>query len=281
MDMTLFRAAPVRAGLASSSLLRAVTLPLLRHLDRPMTIRHPFAGTPFELLSFTHKGYWYYGRAREAAVMARIAGLLRPGDTVIEAGGHIGFVTQYLAHLTGPRGRVHVFEPGQDNTRFLSRNIRKLPHVMQIKAALAAHSGEGRFYEENIGGFMNSLDPDFVKTSTQGKRRAAHLRVVETRIPTLRLDDYTLRHGVTPNFLKIDVEGGELDVLRGAAATLAQTPALMVEVSRNTAAVFALLRDHGFSLSDEAGKAITQPGQMRGNVFAQRKRRRFDGPDVP
>lgn len=276
MEYALTRAAPLRAGLASIPLLRAVALPLLRRLDRPITVTHAYTGLPLHLLSYTHKGYWYYGKAREAATMRRISQIIRPGDTVIEAGGHIGYVAQYLAKLTGDTGRVHVFEPGNDNSRFLARNIAGLPNVLHIKAALAATSGKQPFFEENIGGFMNSLDPDFARSSVQGRRHGGHLRIVQNSVATLRLDDYTLRHDAMPHFLKIDVEGGELSLLRGAEATLARAPALMVEVTRNQRAVFTLLRDHHFTLSDEHNTPITTPQMMRGNVFAERRRRISD-----
>jgi len=53
----------------------------------------------------------------------------------------------------------------------------------------------------------------------------------------------------------------------------------MVEVTRNAREVFTILRDHGFCLSDENGVAITDHADMRGNVFAERKRRQHDMPD--
>ncbi len=52
--------------------LRAIALPLLRQLDRPLTITNSYAGMPLYLPSYTHKGYWYYGKTREAATMRRI-----------------------------------------------------------------------------------------------------------------------------------------------------------------------------------------------------------------
>ena len=213
MVRTASGTAPLRAALASHPWLRSLALPVLRCIDRPITIKHAYTGRPLHLMSYTHKGYWYYGRAREAAAMRRIARILRPGDTVIEAGGHIGYLAQYISGLVGDRGSVHVFEPGTQNTRFLTENLSDLPNTLHIKAALAAEGGKQTLCEENIGGFMNSLDPDFVGDSEQGRKQGKHLKVVERRVATLRLDDYALRHNVIPNFLKIDVEGSELAVL--------------------------------------------------------------------
>ena len=276
MSFTLSRTAPLRAGLASVPTLRALALPALRRLDRPIKIRHAYTGDPLDLLSYTHKGYWYYGRSREAATMQRIANLVRPGDTVIEAGGHIGYVSQYLAKVVGDRGRVHVFEPGSKNSEFLSRNLSHLPQTLHIKAALSDHAGIQTFYEENIGGFMNSLDPSFVRDSQQGRRRVHELNITKHNINTLRLDDYATRHNVTPQFLKIDVEGSERAVLFGAEKTLARTPALMVEVSRDQAEIFELLGGLEFRLSDELGAPVTAPDQMHGNIFAEKQRRPSD-----
>lgn len=274
-------AAPVRAFLASMPWLRAIALPILRQLDRPMTITNAQAGMPLHLLSYTHKGYWYYGKSRAAATMRRFQQFVRPGDTIIEAGGHIGYVAQYLSKLTGPQGSVHVFEPGMQNTEFLTRNLAALRNTLHVKAALSDTNGEADFFEENIGGFLNSLDPRFVKDSAQGRRRAGQLAVRRCTVATLRLDDYTLRHRVVPDFLKIDVEGSEFAVLSGAESTLQHTRALMVEVSRDREAIFEFLHDHGFTLSDENGAPLRTPAALSGNVFAERRRRLTDDAQRP
>ena len=270
MDHALTRAAPIRAGLASFAVLRALALPFLRRIDRQITIKHPYTGHPFTLRSYTHKGYWYYGKTREAATMDRLRRLIRPGDTVIDAGGHIGFVAQFMSDLVGPDGQVHVFEPGSENVRFLGLNLADSPNAMHIKAALTAENGRQPFYEENVGGFMNSFDPSYAQCSEQGQWIAKHLQVTRRTVATMRLDDYTLRHKIVPQFLKIDVEGSELDVLKGAMGTVSQIPALMVEVSRNEREVFALLTALGFHLTHPDGRTVACPEEMIGNIFAER-----------
>ncbi len=206
---------------------------------------------------------------------------MRPGDTVIEAGGHIGYVAQYLSKLAGPQGCVHVFEPGTQNTEFLTHNLTALRNTLHVKAALSNADGEADLFEENIGGFMNSLDPRFVKDSVQGRRHAGHLAVRRRTVATLRLDDYTLRHSVIPDFIKIDVEGSEFAVVSGAEGTLARTRSLMVEVSRDRDAIFEMLHDHGFILSDENGAPLRTPCELSGNVFAERRRRLSDEVQIP
>jgi hypothetical protein len=88
-----------------------------------VTIRHHYTGDPFRLHSFRHKAYWSNGRRRDELEMATFAELVRPGDNVIEVGGHIGYVSLYFAWLVGCHGRVHVFEAGPDNLPYLRGNV--------------------------------------------------------------------------------------------------------------------------------------------------------------
>jgi hypothetical protein len=74
-------------------------------------------------------------------------------------------------------------------------------------------------------------DPSF---SSLGPGRFAEGEPV--RVPTATLDDAVTSRGLTPTFIKVDVEGGELEVLDGAEETLAHRPVLLVEVTDETAA---------------------------------------------
>ena len=262
---------PFREGLASSQILRAIVLPLLRRIDRPITITNPFAGLPFHLLSYTHKGYWFYGKHREAETMERLSRLTRGGDTVFEVGGDIGSLTQFFAKKVGQKGQIHVFEPGQENQHFLRKNIARCAQCIHINAAVSNRSGKAMFYEENMGGFMNSLEADFAATSDIADNQRNALQINARRVNTVTLDAYALAHNVWPNVLKIDVEGAELAVLRGAGQVLENVRSLMIEVTRNHREVFEILDDHEFMLTQPDGTPITDPSDMHGNVFATRE----------
>ncbi len=272
MQPTLSRptARPLREGLASSQILRAVALPLLRRIDRPVTITNPFSGLPFHLLSYTHKGYWFYGKHRETTTMERFTQLTRRADIVFEVGGHIGFLAQFFARQVGHAGQVHVFEPGQQNQTFLRKNIARCTQCVHINAAVSDKVGKAVFYEENLGGFMNSLDADFAASSRNASAQGRDLELQARRVNTTTLDAYATAHNVWPGVIKIDVEGAELAVLRGAAQVLCAARCAMIEVSRHHEQVFAILTGHGFALSQPDGTPITHPMQMNGNVFAAR-----------
>jgi len=259
-----------RGNLARNPVLRAIALPLLRVCDVPLTISNPFAGMPFHLRAYTHKGYWFYGKTREAATMARMDALLRRGDTVLEVGAHIGYLTQFFARKVGQTGEIHAFEPGAANQNLLQRNIQSLAQCALVDAAVSNDDGKAMFFEENLGGFMNSLDPEFASTSGLAESQRAALRITPRQVRTLTLDGYVQRLGLTPDFIKIDVEGAELAVLQGARQILPRVRAVMVEVSRDRHAVMALLHTAGFVLSDEDGKRVTSSADVTGNIFATR-----------
>ena len=261
---------PLREGVASNRFLRSIALPVLRRIDRPLTITNPFSGLPFRLLSYTHKGYWFYGRHRESTTMRRLGQITRRGDTVFEVGGHIGYVSQFLAGQVGHSGQVHVFEPGQDNQRFLRKNIARCLQAVQINAAVSDHNGKATFYEENLGGFMNSLEADFAASSKISTSQKNALTLRTRRVNTVTLDAYATAHNVWPEVLKIDVEGAEWAVLCGARQVLQAARGLMIEVSRHHEAIFDYLTELGFLLSQPDGTAVDRPGEMDGNVFATR-----------
>lgn len=235
-----------------------------------MTITNPFSGLPFHLLSYTHKGYWFYGKHRETETMRRLAQLIRRSDTVFEVGGHIGYLTQFFARQVSHTGQIHVFEPGQQNQHFLRKNIARCMQCVHINAAVTDYTGKATFYEENMGGFMNSLEADFASSSDIARTQRSKLEVQARKVNTITLDAYARAHNVWPAVLKIDVEGAELAVLRGGFQVLQAARSVMIEVSRDHEAVFDMLRDCGFNLTQPDGTPITAAAQMDGNVFATR-----------
>ncbi len=261
---------PFREGLAANRFLRAVALPLLRKCDRPITMTNPFSGLPFHLRSYTHKGYWFYGRHRERETMQRLTALTHRGDIVFEVGGHIGYLAQFFAKQVGHRGQVHVFEPGEQNQHFLRRNIARCTQCVHVNVAVSDTIGKALFYEENLGGFMNSLDPDFAGATDNAKTQGRALNLRQRRVNTTTLDAYATAHNVWPDVLKIDAEGAELAVLIGGQKVLRSARGLMIEVSRNHEEIFEILTELNFDLQHPDGGAISHAAQMDGNIFATR-----------
>ena len=197
------------------SLLRRIFLPLLRRFNLgDITIRHHYTGDPVRLHSFRHKGYWYHGRRREQETMLLFRRLLRPGDSVIEVGGHIGYLSLYFKWLV-QSGNVFVFEPGVNNLPYIRRNV--LPRGIQlVEKAVGDRNGPETFFLESLTGQNNSFVPNFKELQYNVKNaHAGGPAVTEVTVEMVRLDDFINTHSIKPELVKIDVEGFELTVLKG------------------------------------------------------------------
>jgi FkbM family methyltransferase len=160
----------------------------------------------------------------EPEVSTALFSLVRPGMTVLDIGANIGLHTLHLAKLVGKQGCVLAFEPNRVAYKELQNNValNNLKNVLIFNFALWEQDGEELFYfpqhgMEAMGGLMENF-----------RFRTAHKGMVQTA----RLDSVTHGLGVAKvDFIKIDVEGAELQVLLGAGAMLdaACRPAILYE----------------------------------------------------
>lgn len=142
-----------------------------------------------------------------------VAQLPRP-VTWIDCGADIGAVTALLAARSRSLGEAWVLEPNPRAFEFLAENVKRLPFkAVALNAAVADFTGRGAL-------LASPTDP-----SSEHAQFLAP--VADGDIEVVRLDDLSIsRAGGLA--LKIDVEGGELDVLLGAAATLGGVPEFVV-----------------------------------------------------
>lgn len=131
------------------------------------------------------------------------------GDVVLDVGANVGAYSLLFAQWVGPSGRVYAFEPAPEARRGLERHLR-LNHCsdrVSISAeAVSASRGLAQFRA----------------TGLQGDNRLLGSGAVDgIRVRTTSVDEFCSVHYLAPSLIKIDVEGSELDVLRGAARTIA------------------------------------------------------------
>ena len=135
--------------------------------------------------------------------------LLQPGETVIDIGAHCGATALIAARLVGPQGAVHAFEPQPVLAQML-RDSAKMNGFEQLhvhELALSDSDGKAELFIPNDKLILASLNPVSGATSLAvEKRRAGDF------LEDLNLGEIAL--------IKIDVEGHELDVFRGAAEFL-------------------------------------------------------------
>jgi FkbM family methyltransferase len=137
--------------------------------------------------------------------------LVREGDTALDVGANIGYYTLRLATLCGDSGRVHSFEPDPVNFELLRTNVRlnSLPNVTLHNVALADFDGSSALYRSKLNAGDYSLAP------RSGTTRDP------IRVPCYTLDSLRDQISQAPRLLKMDVQGFEPSVLRGASQCLA------------------------------------------------------------
>lgn len=185
-------------------------------LEVPYTVQRTILGEPVSLSIATHGGQdWYDPPALRESGTYDIAelrwadelGLIPSGSTVFDVGAHQGVYSLYLARRVGAAGRVVAFEPIRRNTEIAERNVELngLENVEVVTAAVGARPGRAR------------LNLDSTAIAPDGSES----------VEVIALDDRAER----PALLKIDVEGYEAEVLRGARRILDDVrPHLLLEL---------------------------------------------------
>lgn len=145
-----------------------------------------------------------------------------PGGVVLDVGANVGAYALLFGQWVGPRGTVIAFEPEPGVFHGLTHHVR-LNHLESIVRPVMAAVGD----REDTA--------DLIVGATAGEARLAGRddrpdQVVRTMLTTL--DGYCARERLQPDVIKIDVEGWELAVLRGARTLLTRLPgvALFVEM---------------------------------------------------
>jgi FkbM family methyltransferase len=181
--------------------------------------------------------------------MLSLVRLLGRGDVVVEAGGHIGYLTLHCARLVGEGGAVHVFEPGPNNLPYLHTNVGSIRNVVVVEEAVGSVAGVAELFVEDLTGQNNTMLADareYHRTS-QSAGVNAHTHVVS--VPVTTMDHYCAENGIAPDLMKIDVESFELEVLEGSKKTLERDrPIVLVEIGRREDDVLSLMTSWGYAL---------------------------------
>ncbi|MGI8484768.1 MAG: FkbM family methyltransferase [Thermomicrobiales bacterium] len=195
---------------------------------------------PSVALCSNAKLHWLFGEPE----LHELSKLVRPGTLAIDIGAHFGTYSRTLAKLVGKRGQVISIEPIEEDARMLERAARQLHLPIEVvHCALSSENGFAEMYVPSIHGYektaLSSLEP--------GEPRADSRRVA-----TKRLDDVLAGNTLPVSFIKIDVEGHEIDVLQGGLETLrTHKSAILIEINndlghRPVEAVFDLIVAQGY-----------------------------------
>ncbi len=264
--------------LYKTQFLRKTFLPVLRAFSFDFWMHHPYVKKRrFFLNSFNHKGYWYHGRNRERQSMELFKILIPSGATVVEVGGHIGFISQYFIDIVGEKGKVYIFEPGSNNLPYLKDNINEMNgccagNIFLIESAVSDKHGTVDFYEDNITGQNNSVVKDF--DGLKQNEAFAHMRAAVNKrtVSAVTLDEFFRDEAV--DFIKIDIEGYEWYALQGAKNVIAHNnPIIMVEIQASYSEIFSFFVEQDYLLFNEQREVITNYNNLRANTFCLHKKK--------
>ncbi len=187
------------------------------------------------------RAFGVYEQEKTKAVQA----LLKPGGTFVDVGANKGDFALLAAKSAGETGRVICVEPEPSNATWIRRNIELngYRNITVCDLALSDHDGEALLHLGTKSGFHTLL--------SGALQRDVGSLVVKTR----KLDSLLEELGATKvDVLKIDVEGAELQVLKGAVETLRANPkiVLLIDIHPplgvNPSEVFAFLNSLGLSV---------------------------------
>jgi FkbM family methyltransferase len=158
---------------------------------------------------------------REAAFMKVLRQEVKKGMTVVEVGANIGYVTLIIAELIEKTGKLYAFEPEPRNFKLLKMNIEANNYtdtVVPLQKGISNINGKAPFYISESSNLHSMIKTNHMKSSID--------------IELITLDEFLADKGI-PNFVKMDIEGQEVEALEGMYTTLKRAPSpikLLMEV---------------------------------------------------
>lgn len=183
----------------------------------------------------------------EPTVVSVLRYFLKPGDIAFDVGSQAGHVVHAMSSLVGPRGLVVAFEASVRTARKLLININdaNLRNVELVHAAVCARGGERlKLYLHGSQNNDSLFPSEFVAGGSFDKERFVF-------VDTLSIDEYCAKWDLYPRLMKFDIEGAELEALRGAQQLLStRRPVVMIEDLTDNLDCFDLLASYGYRCID-------------------------------
>lgn len=195
--------------------------------------------------------------------------ILRPGDTFVDVGAHIGYHSFYAAGVVGAAGRVFSFEPDPSVYARLKRNLEPFPYAHAFHCAVWEREAELLFErsscaEESGWGSLTAV-------RTLGTGEQIPVRAISLDGWSREIDPSAVRA------IKMDAEGSELAVLKGATKLIGESrPVLLLEVNevvlRQGGAsgnlILSELRNLGYRIYEIRNSALHRLEIFEGTSFA-------------
>ena len=152
---------------------------------------------------------------------------LKPGQTFVDVGAHLGYFSLLAQHLVRPSGQVIAFEPAPQTFALLKRNVVLAGLIQAYELALWSESATLSFetYGQRFSAYNSFFGPRVAPAYLHRLRKQSVL------VNAISLDKFLAQRPINIHCIKIDAEGAELSILRGAVGALsAQKPVVIAEV---------------------------------------------------
>jgi FkbM family methyltransferase len=181
-----------------------------------------------------------------------------------DVGAHIGYYSLPASRKLAPGGKVYAFEPDSSNFRTLNRHVgyNGIGNIETVNAVVGGDSRQSIEFFEHI-----DQGSPFGGVTVNRKIPKSAFRAVHK--PQISIDDFCSERGIAPDVVKIDVEGGEWAVLKGAERTfrthsplifLSLHPAHLENLGLSVAEVIGLVKAYGYQVRGLGGTGAWKPG---------------------
>ncbi len=195
-------------------ILRTLYYNVLDLFSRGKGIRRNYSGHSVYIPARFHR---YFEQEYEEANISTIDKHVVEGMTIIDVGAHIGLMSVILGQKTGKTGAVYSFEPTPSTFEVFKKTIRinNMDNLIYPEnAAVSVKTGRSPFLVSTYPGDVSNR---LVNETISDK----NTRSIDMQL--YAIDDYVVQKGIPKiDFIKIDAEGAELNVLKGAVKTLQQ-----------------------------------------------------------
>ncbi|MEQ1762646.1 MAG: FkbM family methyltransferase [Pyrinomonadaceae bacterium] len=220
---------PIRKG---SSRLMQLALKIVRHPPEDLVARtRDGRGFAVDLTTGMQGTVFFFGEY-EPFITELVELLIMQGDVCIDAGANFGWYTTLMANITGPLGSVHAFEPFPDSFEALQRNTNLLKDRASVELNRLALSDSESVASITLFPGLPTGHASLIANGLSGK---------SVPCETARLDLYLEQRSIDKiGFLKVDVEGAELSLLKGATKIFSQSvpPIIVMEMALATSSPF-------------------------------------------